>query len=66
MTNNKYTGVLCINSLRYECDNGASYNCSVSVTPTTPFIIAANDNSSAVTLTVASKSLIIMYNFYFH
>ncbi|XP_019862764.1 PREDICTED: uncharacterized protein LOC109591477 [Amphimedon queenslandica] len=53
MTNNQYTGVLRINSLRDELDNGASYNCSVSVTPNTPFIIAGNDNSSAVTLTVA-------------
>ena len=55
MTNNQYTGVLRINSLRDERDNGASYNCSVSVTPNTPFIIPGNDNSSAVTLTVASK-----------
>ena len=55
MTNNQYTGVLRINSLRDELDNGASYNCSVSVTPNTPFILAGNDNSSAVTLTVASK-----------
>uniref|UniRef100_A0A1X7UP85 Uncharacterized protein n=1 Tax=Amphimedon queenslandica TaxID=400682 RepID=A0A1X7UP85_AMPQE len=53
MTNNQYTGVLRINSLRDELDNGASYNCSVSVTPNTPFIIAGNDNSSAVTLTIA-------------
>ncbi|XP_019851150.1 PREDICTED: mucin-3A-like [Amphimedon queenslandica] len=53
MTSNQYTGVLRINSLRDELDNGASYNCSVSVTPNTPFIIAGNDNSSAVTLTVA-------------
>ena len=53
MTNNQYTGVLRINSLRDELDNGASYNCSVSVTPN-PFILAGNDNSSAVTLTVAS------------
>ncbi|XP_011408497.1 PREDICTED: uncharacterized protein LOC105315514, partial [Amphimedon queenslandica] len=53
MTNNQYTGVLHINSLRDELDNGASYNCSVSVTPNTPIIIAGNDNSSAVTLTVA-------------
>ena len=55
MTNNQYTGVLRINSLRDERDNGANYNCSVSVTPNTPFIIPGNDNSSAVTLTVASK-----------
>ena len=55
MTNNQYTGMLRINSLRDERDNGASYNCSVSVTPNTPFIIPGNDNSSAVTLTVASK-----------
>ncbi|XP_019851148.1 PREDICTED: hemicentin-1-like [Amphimedon queenslandica] len=53
MTNNQYTGVLRINSLRDEVDNGASYNCSVSVTPNTLSIIAGNDNSSAVTLTVA-------------
>ncbi|XP_019853966.1 PREDICTED: neural cell adhesion molecule L1-like [Amphimedon queenslandica] len=53
MTNNQYIGVLHINSLRDERDNGASYNCSVSVTPNTPFIIAGNDNSSAVTFTVA-------------
>uniref|UniRef100_A0A1X7V2B3 Protein-tyrosine-phosphatase n=1 Tax=Amphimedon queenslandica TaxID=400682 RepID=A0A1X7V2B3_AMPQE len=53
ITNNEYTGVLRINSLRDEVDNGASYNCSVSVTPNTPFIIAGNDNSSAVTLSVS-------------
>uniref|UniRef100_A0A1X7UYM6 Soluble interferon alpha/beta receptor OPG204 n=1 Tax=Amphimedon queenslandica TaxID=400682 RepID=A0A1X7UYM6_AMPQE len=53
MTNNQYTGVLRINSLRDELDNGATYNCLVSVTPNTPIIIAGNDNSSAVTLTVA-------------
>ena len=57
MTNNQYTGVLHvrINSLRDERDNGASYNCSVSVIPNSPFIKAENDNSSPVTLTVASK-----------
>ncbi|XP_019858997.1 PREDICTED: uncharacterized protein LOC105314694 [Amphimedon queenslandica] len=54
MTNNQYTGVLRINSLRDELDNGASYNCSVSVTPNTPFILAGNDNSSAATLTVSN------------
>ncbi|XP_019849961.1 PREDICTED: hemicentin-1-like [Amphimedon queenslandica] len=53
MTNNQYTGVLRINSLRDELDNGASYNCSVSVAPNTPNVIAANNNSNAVTLTVS-------------
>ena len=55
MTNNQYTGVLRINSLRDKLDNGASYNCSVSVDSGAPFILPGNDNSSAVTLTVASK-----------
>ena len=55
MTNNQYTGVLRINSLRDERDNGANYNCSLSVTSNTPFALSGNDNSSAVTLIVASK-----------
>ena len=54
-SNSQYTGVLCINSLRDERDNGASYNCSVNVVPNVPFVSQGNNNSSEVTLTVASK-----------
>ena len=54
-SNSQYTGVLRINSLRDERDNGATYNCSVNVIPNVPFVSLGNENSSAVTLTVASE-----------
>ena len=54
-SNNKYTSILRVNSLRYETDNGATYNCTVGITPNTPIILPGNDNSSAITLTVQSK-----------
>ena len=54
-SNSLYTGVLRINSLRDERDNSASYNCSVKVVPNIPFVSQGGDNSSAVTLTVASE-----------
>ena len=54
-SNNKYTSILRVNSLRYETDNGATYNCTVGITPNTPNILPGNDNSSAITLTVQSK-----------
>ena len=54
-SNSQYTGVLRINSLRDERDNGATYNCSVNVVSNIPFVSQGNYNSSAVTLTVASK-----------
>ena len=54
-SNSQYTGVLRINSLRDERDNGATYNCSVNVVPIVPFVSQGSDNSSEVTLTVASK-----------
>ena len=53
-SNSQYTGVLRINSLRDERDNDP-YNCSVKVVPNVPFVSQGNDNSSAVTLTVASE-----------
>ena len=53
--NNKYTSILRVNSLRYETDNGATYNCTVGVAPNTPYIMPGNDSSSAITLTVRSK-----------
>ena len=53
--NNEYTSILRVNSLRYEADNGATYNCTVGVTPNTPYIMPGNDSSSAITLTVQSK-----------
>ena len=54
-SNSQYTGVLRINSLRDERDNGATYNCSVNVVPNVPFVSQGNDINSEVTLTVASK-----------
>ena len=54
-SNSQYTGVLRINSLRDERDNGATYNCSVNVVPNVPFVSQGGDNSSETTLTVASK-----------
>ena len=54
-SNNKYTSILRVNSLRYETDNGATYNCTASITSNTPYIMPGNDSSSATTLTVQSK-----------
>ena len=54
-SNNKYTSILRVNSLRYETDNGATYNCTVGITPNTPYIMPRNDSSSAIALTVQSK-----------
>ena len=54
-SNNQYTSVLHINSLRDERDNGATYNCSANVVSNAPFVSQGNDNSSEVTLDVASK-----------
>ena len=54
-SNNKYASILRVNSLRYETDNGATYNCTVGITPNNPYIMPGNDNSSAITLTVQSK-----------
>ena len=54
-SNNQYTSVLRINSLRDERDNGATYNCSANVVPNVPFVSQGNGNSSEVTLAVASK-----------
>ena len=53
-SSNQYTGVLRINSLRDGRDD-AIYSCSVNVVPNVPFVSQGNGNSSAVTLTVASK-----------
>ena len=54
-SNNQYIGILRINSLRDERDNGATYNCSANVVPNDPFVLQGNGSSSEVTLTVASK-----------
>ena len=54
-SNNKYISILRVNSLRYETDNGATYNCTVGVVSNTPYIMPGNDSSSAITLTVQSK-----------
>ena len=54
-SNNKYTSILRVNSLRYETDNGATYNCTVGINPNNPYIMPGNDSSSAITLTVQSK-----------
>ena len=65
-SNSLYTGVLRINSLRDERDNGATYNCSVKVVPNVPFVSQGNDNNSAVTLTVASEyNCLINYLYFF-
>ena len=65
-SNSQYTGVLRINSLRDERDNGATYNCSVNVVSNVPFVLQGSDNSSAVTLTVASEyNCLINYLYFF-
>ena len=65
-SNSQYTGVLRINSLRDERDNGATYNCSVKVVPNVPFVSQGNDNNSAVTLDVASEyNCLINYLYFF-
>ena len=65
-SNSLYTGVLRINSLRDERDNSASYNCLVNVVPNVPFVSQGSDNSSAVTLTVASEyNCLINYLYFF-
>ena len=62
-SNSQYTGVLRINSLRDERDNGASYNCSVNVSSNAPSVSKGNGNNSAVTLTVASKCNVSLLQF---
>ena len=63
-SNNQYTGVLRINSLRDERDNGATYNCSVNVISNVPFVLQGSDNSNETTLNVASKcNVSILYLF---
>ena len=52
---NNYTSILRVNSLRYETDNGAIYNCTASISPNDVNVIPGNDSSSATTLTVQSK-----------
>ena len=65
-SNNQYIGVLHINSLRDERDNGASCNCSVNVVSNVPFVLQGSDNNSAVTLTVASEyNCLINYLYFF-
>ena len=65
-SNSQYTGVLRINSLRDERDNGATYNCSVNVVSNVPFVLQGSDNNSAVTLTVASEyNCLINYLYFF-
>ena len=54
-SNNKYTSILRVNSLRYETDNGATYNCTASITSNELNVLPGNDSSSATTLTVQSK-----------
>ena len=54
-SNNKYTSILRVNSLRYETDNGATYNCTASITSNNLNVLPGNDSSSATTLTVQSK-----------
>ena len=54
-SNNKYTSILRVNSLRYETDNGATYNCTASITSNDLNVLPGNDSSSATTLTVQSK-----------
>ena len=51
-SNNKYTSILRVNSLRYETDNGATYNCTASINSN---VLPGNDSSSATTLTVQRK-----------
>ena len=65
-SNNQYIGVLRINSLRDERDNGAVYSCSVNVSSNVPFVSQGSDNSSAFTLTVASEyNCLINYLYFF-
>ena len=52
---NDYTSILRVNSLRYETDNGATYNCTASITSNELNVLPGNDSSSATTLTVQSK-----------
>ena len=52
---NVYTSILRVRSLRYETDNGASYNCTASISPSDPNVMPGNDNSNATTLIVQSK-----------
>ena len=54
-SNNKYTSILRVNSLRYETDNGATYNCTASITSNDLHVLPGNDSSSATTFTVQSK-----------
>ena len=54
-SNNKYTSILRVNSLRHGKDNGATYNCTTSITPNTPNVLPGNDSSGVTTLTVKSK-----------
>ena len=53
-SNNKYTSILRVNSLRYETDNGATYNCTARITSNTPNVLSGNDSSGVTTLTVQS------------
>lgn len=50
-TNNQFIGILHITSLRYERDNGAIYNCSVSISTNNPLIVG-NNSSDSITLTI--------------
>ena len=52
---NEYASILRVNSLRYETDNGATYNCTASITSNDFHVLPGNDSSSATTLTVQSK-----------
>ena len=52
---NEYTSILRVNSLRYETDNGAIYNCTAIITSNNVNVLPGNDSSSATTLTVQSK-----------
>ena len=52
---NEYTSILRVNSLRYETDNGAIYNCTAIITSNNVNVLPGNDSSSATTLSVQSK-----------
>ena len=52
---NEYASILRVNSLRHETDNGATYNCTASITSNDFHVLPGNDSSSATTLTVQSK-----------
>ena len=56
---NMYTSTLRVRDLRYQTDNGAVYNCSVSVqsSPVSPFITGNDNTSSGIRLTVAGKCI---------